>query len=216
MKKEQIAIGKTVDAAVEKGAAALGVPVSSVTYEILQEPKRGFLGFGEMPAKVKVVFELLPLDMAVSFVKTMLDDMEIKAEVTASDTVEEEGHACIDIRGGDSALLIGHHGDTLDQLQLLVNLVANKKGENGDGNAYTRVLVDVEGYRAKREQTLRSLARRTAARVLKYRRSVTLEPMSAYERRIIHSEVQGIAGVSTNSIGQDSNRRVVVYLDNNG
>lgn len=216
MKKEQIATGKTVDAAVEKGAAALGVPVNQVTYEILQEPKRGFLGFGEMPAKVKVVFELLPLDMAVSFVKTVLDDMEIKAEVTASDTVEQEGHARIDIRGGDSALLIGHHGDTLDQFQLLVNLVANKKDEDSDGNAYTRVLVDVEGYRAKREQTLRSLARRTAARVLKYRRSVTLEPMSAYERRIIHSEVQGIAGVSTNSIGQDNNRRVVVYLDNNG
>ncbi len=215
MKKEQIAVGKTVDAAVEKGAAALGVPVSSVTYEILQEPKRGFLGFGELPAKVKVIFELLPLDVAVSFVKTMLDDMDIDAEVTASDTLEEEGHARIDIRGGDSALLIGHHGDTLDQLQLLVNLVANKKDE-GDSAGYTRVLVDVEGYRAKREETLRSLARRTAARVLKYRRSVTLEPMSAYERRIIHSEVQGIAGVATNSIGQDNNRRVVVYLDNNG
>ena len=74
--------------------------------------------------------------------------------------------------------------------------------------------MDIEGYRAKREDTLRNLARRTAARVLKYKRSVTLEPMCAYERRIIHSEIQSISGVMTNSIGVENNRRIVIYLDN--
>ena len=105
------------------------------------------------------------------------------------------------------------HGDTLDQLQYLVNLAANKKFGDDDERNYTRILVDIEGYRQKREQTLRALARRTAARVLKYKRSITLEPMCAYERRIIHSEIQGIQGVVTNSIGVENNRRIVVYLE---
>ena len=120
----------------------------------------------------------------------------------------------IHILGEDAGMLIGHHGETLDQLQYLVNLAANKKNGEDDDRTYTRILVDIEGYRAKREDTLRNLARRTAARVLKYKRSVTLEPMCAYERRIIHSEIQSISGVMTNSIGVENNRRIVIYLDN--
>ena len=108
--------------------------------------------------------------------------------------------------------LIGHHGDTLDAIQYLVNLAVNKKEENEE-RVYTRISVDVENYRAKREETLRSLARRMAERVKKYRRSVTLEPMNPHERRIIHSEVQNIAGVTTVSIGQENSRRVVISLD---
>ena len=212
MRKEYIASGKTLEAAIERGARELGVSPDQVSYEVLAEAKKGFLGFGEQPAKVKVIYELLPIDIGVNFVKTLLEDMQIKADVTLSEN--DEGNKVISIAGDDAGMLIGHHGETLDQLQYLVNLAANKKADEDDDRAYTRILVDIEGYRAKREQTLRNLARRTAARVLKYKRSVTLEPMCAYERRIIHSEVQGISGVMTNSIGVENNRRIVVFLDN--
>ena len=212
MKKEYIASGKTVEAAIERGARELGVSVDQVSYEVIAEAKKGFLGFGEQPAKVKVIYELLPIDIGVNFVKTLIEDMQIEADVTLSEN--DEGNKVISIAGDDAGMLIGHHGETLDQLQYLVNLAANKKADEDDDRAYTRILVDIEGYRAKREQTLRNLARRTAARVLKYKRSVTLEPMCAYERRIIHSEVQGISGVMTNSIGVENNRRIVVFLDN--
>lgn len=212
MKKEYIASGKTVEIAVERGARELGVSPDQVSYEVLAEAKKGFLGFGEQPAKVKVIYELLPIDIGVNFVKTLIEDMQIEADVTLSEN--DEGNKVISIAGDDAGILIGHHGETLDQLQYLVNLAANKKADEDDDRAYTRILVDIEGYRAKREQTLRNLARRTAARVLKYKRSVTLEPMCAYERRIIHSEIQGITGVMTNSIGVENNRRIVVFLDN--
>lgn len=212
MRKEYIASGKTLEAAVERGARELGVSVDQVSYEVIAEAKKGFLGFGEQPAKVKVIYELLPIDIGVNFVKTLIEDMQIEADVTLSEN--DEGNKVISITGDDAGILIGHHGETLDQLQYLVNLAANKKADEEDDREYTRILVDIEGYRAKREQTLRNLARRTAARVLKYKRSVTLEPMCAYERRIIHSEVQGISGVMTNSIGVENNRRIVVFLDN--
>ena len=212
MRKEYIASGKTLEAAVERGARELGVSVDQVSYEVIAEAKKGFLGFGEQPAKVKVIYELLPIDIGVNFVKTLIEDMQIEADISLSEN--DEGNKVISISGDNAGILIGHHGETLDQLQYLVNLAANKKADEEDDRAYTRILVDIEGYRAKREQTLRNLARRTAARVLKYKRSVTLEPMCAYERRIIHSEVQGISGVMTNSIGVENNRRIVVFLDN--
>ena len=212
MRKEYIASGKTLEAAIERGARELGVSVDQVSYEVIAEAKKGFLGFGEQPAKVKVIYELLPIDIGCNFVKTLIEDMQIEAEVSLSEN--DEGNKVISITGDDAGMLIGHHGETLDQLQYLVNLAANKKADEEDDREYTRILVDIEGYRAKREQTLRNLARRTAARVLKYKRSVTLEPMCAYERRIIHSEIQGISGVMTNSIGVENNRRIVVFLDN--
>lgn len=212
MRKEIEAVGKTVEIAVERGARELGVSVDQVTFEVIAEAKKGFLGFGEQPAKVKVIYELFPIDIGYDFVKTLVDDMGIEADISVSDT--DDGNKLISIVGDEAGLLIGHHGETLDQLQYLVNLAANKKAGEDDDRDYTRILVDVEGYRAKREQTLRNLARRTATRVLKYKRSVTLEPMSAYERRIIHSEIQGISGVMTNSIGVENNRRIVVFLDN--
>ncbi len=211
MKKEYVASGKTIEAAVEKGALELGTTVDKVTYEVLTEPKKGFFGLGEVAAKVKVVYELLPINIGTDFVKSLIADMGIEATVTVTET---DGNKVISILGDDAGILIGHHGETLDQLQYLVNLAANKKSDDLDEREYTRIVVDVEGYRKKREETLRSLARRTAARVLKYKRSITLEPMCAYERRIIHSEIQGVSGVTTNSIGVENNRRIVIFLDN--
>ncbi len=148
-------------------------------------------------------------DCSFDFVKTVLSDIGLnaKAELYTLD----DGTRRIIIAGDDASLLIGHHGDTLDSLQYLANLASSRKNIHGERDK-SRVTIDIEGYRAKREETLRALARRMAAKALRNKRSVMLEPMSAYERRIIHSEVQGIEGVSTNSIGSDTNRKIVIYL----
>ena len=148
-------------------------------------------------------------DMSFDFVKTVLTDIGLNAE--AELYACEDGTRRINIVGEDASTLIGHHGDTLDALQYLANLASARKNVNGERDK-SRVTIDIEGYRAKREETLRGLARRMAAKALRNKRSVMLEPMTPYERRIIHSEVQKIEGVSTNSVGSDSNRKIVIYL----
>ena len=148
-------------------------------------------------------------DMSYDFVNKLISNLGINAEAHLYSC--SDGTRRITIDGDDAGMLIGHHGDTLVSLQYLANLASTKK--NADGvRDHSRVTVDIEGYRAKREDTLRALARKKAAQALKNNRSVMLEPMSPYERRIIHSEIQSIEGVSTNSIGSDSNRKIVIYL----
>ena len=209
MKKEITVQAKTVEEAVKNGAAHLGTDENGVVYEVIEEPKRGFLGMGSTPATVKVMYVFKPLEAARSFAQTLIKDLCLDAEVVIHD--DGSGEALMEITGADAGTLIGHHGDTLDAFQYLVNLAANKK--ETDERKYTRISVDIENYREKREQTLRALADRMAQKVKKNGRSVTLEPMNAYERRIIHAQVQGIAGVSTNSVGAEGNRRVVIYLE---
>ena len=148
-------------------------------------------------------------DMSFDFITTLLSDIGLKAE--AKLYAVEDGTRRITIEGEDAAVLIGHHGDTLDALQYLANLACARKNSKGERDK-SRVTIDIEGYRKKREETLRALARRMANKAKKNRRSVMLEPMSAYERRIIHSEIQNIEGVSTNSIGSDNNRKIVIFL----
>ena len=146
---------------------------------------------------------------ALIFVRTTLKNLGLSA--TAEGYIDEEGITRIVVHGSDATMLIGHHGDTLDSFQYLANLAANREFKSGDKN-HNRVTVDIEDYRSKREQTLRALARRMAQKALKYNKNVMLEPMNPYERRIIHSEIQNIEGVSTNSIGSENNRKVVIYL----
>lgn len=148
-------------------------------------------------------------DMSFDFVTTLLSDIGLNA--TAELYSCEDGTRRINIIGDDASTLIGHHGDTLDALQYLANLASARKNAKGERDK-SRVTIDIEGYRAKREATLRALARRMAQKALRNKRSVMLEPMSAYERRIIHSEIQTIEGVSTNSIGSDNNRKIVIFL----
>ena len=148
-------------------------------------------------------------DMSFDFITTLLTDIGLKAE--AKLYAVEDGTRRITIEGEDAAVLIGHHGDTLDALQYLANLACARKNSKGERDK-SRVTIDIEGYRKKREETLRALARRMANKAKRNKRSVMLEPMSAYERRIIHSEIQSIEGVSTNSIGSDNNRKIVIFL----
>ena len=213
MKQELIFTGKTVELALTEAANTLGVEADKLTYEVIEVEKSGFLGIGSTPAKIKVERVVAGEVIAKEFIDTLLSDMEISADVEVIPTRKSDRQ--INIVGDEAGVLIGHHGDTLEALQYLTNLAANKREED-ESRDYVHITVDVENYRSKREATLRSLARRMAAKVQKNGKSVMLEPMSPYERRIIHSEVQGIEGVSTNSIGVDSNRRVVIYLESAG
>ena len=214
MKKEVITTAKTIEEAVAIAVSELGAPnAEKIEYIVLEEPKKGGLfGIGAQNAKISASYTVGGEQNALDFINTLLADMGITADVEMTDG--ENGEKKITVTGESAAVLIGHHGDTLDSLQYLANLAANKRvdGKKGD---YVKVTVDVEGYRAKREETLRALARRMAAKVQKYKKSVMLEPMNPYERRIIHSEIQNIEGVSTNSIGSENNRKIVVFLEEN-
>ena len=210
MKKELIITAKTVEEAKEKAAAELGVAVENIEFEVLEEGKRGFLGIGATEAKVSATYTLGGADIALAFIEQVVADMQLNLTVAKKEGNNDD--ILITVDGEGAGLLIGHHGETLDSLQYLANLAANKKIK-GEKHEYVKVTLDIEGYRAKREETLRALARRMAAKVVKYKKSVMLEPMNPYERRIIHSEVQHVAGVSTNSIGSENNRRVVMFLD---
>ena len=172
-----------------------------------KKPSEAVIPEVEMKMELRSVSE--GEDMSFDFIKTLIADIGLDAE--AELYACEDGTRRIAIKGEDASALIGHHGDTLDALQYLANLASARKNIRGERDK-SRVTIDIGGYRAKREETLRALARRMAAKALRNKRSVMLEPMSAYERRIIHSEVQGIEGVSTNSVGSDNNRKIVIYL----
>ena len=212
MKKEIIITGKTVEEAIEAAVSELGVASKEdIEVTVIEEPKKGLFGIGSAPAKIKAVYTLKGEDLALNFIKQLVADMGLNVCIEMRDDKERDSKL-IDITGEGAGVLIGHHGDTLDSLQYLANLAANKK-VNGEKRSHVRITVDAENYRAKREETLRALARRMADKVLKYKKSVMLEPMNPYERRIIHSEIQGIAGVSTNSIGSENIRKIVIYLE---
>lgn len=212
MKKEITATGKTLDEAIAQAKLLIGSDGDDMEYEILEFPKKGILGIGATPAKIKVTYTVEDENPALNFVKMVVSSLELDAKV--NNTVGEEGELLISIEGEGAGSLIGHHGETLDALQYLASLAANRsEKESGEKSPYTRVSVDAESYRIKREETLRGVARRMANRVLKYKRNVTLEPMNPYERRIIHSEIQNIEGVTTHSVGVDSERRIVITLD---
>ncbi len=210
MKKELIVTAKTVEEAKEKAVLELGVAMEEIEFEVLEEGKRGFLGIGAADAKVSASYTLGGADIALEFIRKIVADMGLN--LTVEKKAGNNDDILITADGEGAGALIGHHGETLDSLQYLANLAANKKIK-GEKRDYVKITLDIEGYRAKREEALRSLARRMAAKVVKYKKSVMLEPMNPYERRIIHSEVQGIEGVSTNSIGSENNRRVVMFLD---
>ena len=221
---EIIVTAKTIDAAVALGAEKLGRDVSAVTYEVLEEPKKGLFGIGSVDAKVKVLSKDTAEELTLNFLNTLIRNMGVNAEAKIVDVNESipEGKSIVEkniaveittLGEGDGrglGILIGHHGDVLDSIQYLANLAASKFPKEETGHQYIKVSIDAENYRAKREEKLKELARRMASKALNYHRNMTLEPMAAYERRIIHSEIQNIKGVHTYSIGADADRRVVI------
>ncbi len=298
MKKEIEISAKTKEEAIAKAVEELGAPSESALFiTVINEGRKGFLGFGSVDATIKAVYQIpdapaekkerrdrrdrnnrrgdrgdrrdraprntevteetienetveehlpgeLPVRqpknktrqnppkarktyenvdpatvkdserMAYEFITNLVANMGLQDVVIAMHPGDNDDMV-ITVDGEAAGVLIGHHGDTLDALQYLANLAANKK-EEGEKREYARITVDVESYRAKREEALRALARKKANQVLKYKKSIMLEPMNPYERRIIHSEIQHMDGVTTNSIGTDNNRRIVIFLEDEG
>ncbi len=206
MKQEVVCTGKTVQDAIDAALAELGRTADEVEVEVLELPKKGGL-FGlrkGSDARVRVTYdkEVTKAEAAQGFVSDVLRAMGIDGSVEVK---EEAESIVLSLNGEDIGSIIGRRGGTLDALQYLTGLVANRV----DGG-YCRITLDCENYREKREKTLEALARRLAQNVARTGKSVTLEPMNPYERRIIHATVQKIPGTTSSSIGDEPNRRVVI------
>lgn len=209
MIKEAICTGASIEEAREKALAELAAPEDiEVKIEVLEMPvKKTFGLFGGAPAKVRASYEESPAGKAIDYLKRVLEGMGIP-DVTVKE-ICEDGHYRLDLDCGENhGAIIGRRGETLDALQYLTSLVANRGAEE-----YIRISLNVGDYREKRDETLRSLARKNANQVLKYGRNVTLEPMNPYERRVIHTTIQEMEGVQSHSVGSDSDRRVVISLE---
>jgi len=271
--------GKTEDEAIAAALSQLGMDRDDVSVEILERAKKGFLGIGASPAKVRVTYEVeeepaakpveqkpvtekKPAPAAVvkerpervekkretpraerrerpqrppekkaevsepvvepvnlgepcndekaqqitAFLEGLLEHLGSTAQIKVY--LDPEGRYKVILEGEKLGALIGRRGETLDAIQQLTNYAVNKGGEKR-----VRVHVDAENYRLKREQSLQRLAHKVAAKAVKYKRNVTLEPMNAYERHVIHTALQDVKGVTTYSMGTDPNRRVIVAYD---
>ena len=205
MQKELIKEAATVEEAVALAAEELGVSVEALDVEVLQEPQKKTLGlFGGCEAQVKVtVKEVDASAEVIAFLKDVLAGMGVEnVDVSA----EWEDRTCrLTLDGEDLGFLIGRHGETLDALQYLCSLVANRVR-----SAFCRVTLNIGNYREKREKTLSGLARRHANQAAKHGRKTSLEPMNPYERRIIHTAVALVDGATSWSVGTEPHRHVVI------
>ncbi len=206
MLKEAIGTAATIEEAQAAAIAQLNAPENAnVTIEVIDIPVKKTLGiFGGNQAKVRAYYEEADYLQAEAFIRTILSGMGIKEVKIEVKEVDEDIHIQLDC-GDDFSQVIGRRGETLDAIQYLTRLNISKNTEG-----YKRVLINVGNYREKREGTLRELARKNAERVKKYGKNVCLDPMNPYERRIVHTTIQDIDGVSSHSIGSDSDRRVVI------
>ena len=199
--------GKTVDDAVNEALREMNLTREDVEITVIYEGSKGFLGmFGAKNAVVKVKRIFNPEKIAENFLREMFLAMGIIVNI---DTKLKDKQLSIELSGDDMGVLIGKRGQTLDSIQYLVNLVVNK------GNApYVSISIDTENYRQRRKETLETLALNLAKKVKQTRKSVVLEPMNPYERRIIHSALQNDRYVTTYSEGEEPHRNVVIVLKN--
>ncbi len=229
MAKVAEGIGKTYDEAVQNGLNKIGLSKEEVTVEIVKEPKKTFFSILE-PRQVKVIvtekeqvkvkesknekaIESIELtatekqeveEKILCFLKEYLKRLEIDLAITIK---EEKGVLVVSMNGESSGLIIGHRGETLEALQVLLSSIVNKGKEK-----HLKIIVDAENYRAKRVSSLKELALRQASQVVKRGKSHTFEPMSAFERKAIHTALQDHPKVKTHSIGEEPYRKVVISL----
>lgn len=199
---------KSVDEALDLALKELGVGIEEVDYYVVDEPSKGLFGLlGGKEARVRVSIKEGPRQRAVEFLEELLFTMGIRAKVEAEAIGSDQVN--INISGEDMGIIIGKRGETLDAIQYLTSLVVNKTESE-----YIRVSIDTENYRQKRKESLIALANRIAGKVSKSGKRYTLEPMSAYERRIIHFALQENGAVATHSIGEEPYRKIVVVPNN--
>ncbi len=224
--------GKNLDEAKKAAALELGVDVDDILYEILENATSGFFGINAKPCIISAwleddgfsrpIKEKKPVPVkekkkvkteafsnedsakAEEFLGKVLSLMNINAEFSVS---KEEDTLNIEVKGENMGAVIGRRGETLDALQYLTSIVVNKGKDD-----YTKISLDAENYRKKRADALEKLANKVADKVIKNRRNFTLEPMNPFERRVIHSTLQSNNMVTTYSVGEEPNRRVVVSL----
>jgi len=196
--------GRTEEEAIEAALEQLGMSRDDVSVEIVEQARTGFLGLKNTPAVVKVLYEATEekTEQIDIFLAGLFErmDIDVSFEIT-----EAEGSINVVLTGKDPGALIGRRGETLDAIQHLTNYVINRSV-----SGRVRINLDAENYRQRRNEALENLATRTAGKVIKYRRNMTLDPMNAYERHVIHSALQEHTQVSTFSVGSEPNRRVVV------
>ncbi|MDE6891443.1 MAG: protein jag [Lachnospiraceae bacterium] len=198
---------KTVNDAITEACQKFTITSDKLDYEVVEEGSSGFLGIGSKPAVIKARVKCSSVqEKASDFLKDVFDAMNLAVNMDIKYD-EDSRHLNIDLSGEEMGILIGKRGQTLDSLQYLVSLVVNKGAEE-----YVRVKVDTEDYRKRRKETLENLAKNIAYKVKRTKRSVSLEPMNPYERRIIHSALQNDKYVTTHSEGEEPFRRVVVTL----
>lgn len=204
--------GSTEEEAIEAALKQLGLSRDDISVEVLERGKKGFLGIGNVPAKVRVSYETHDsrVDQLEKFLTGLFERMGVEADISTEEN-KEDNTISVELSGSNIGALIGRRGETLDAIQHLSNYVIN----SGDGER-TRINIDAENYRAKRTEALENLAKKVAGKVVKYHRNVTLEPMNAYERHVIHTALQDFEGVTTYSTGTEPNRRVVVAYEHNG
>ena len=202
---------KTVNEAITEACQQFSVPSDKLEYEVIDEGSTGFLGFNAKPAIINARVKeeeivMNPEEKAKEFLSDVFKSMNMAVVIDAKYN-ETEKVLDLDLSGEDMGVLIGKRGQTLDSLQYLTSLVVNKGEED-----YIRVKVDTENYRQRRKETLENLAKNISFKVKRTKRSVSLEPMNPYERRIIHSALQNDKYVQTHSEGEEPYRRVVVTL----
>ena len=194
---------KTVEEAVMAAVRELGIEREEAEIEVLEEPSRGILGFiGAKPARVRVSVKDTPQKRAEELLQSVFRAMNLDVKMTCR-TGERE--ILINVEGPEAGVLIGRRGETLDALQYLINLSVNK-----NFSEKKKVLIDVEGYRSRREETLQKLALKMAEKAKKKGKSIALEPMSSQERRIIHTALQGRNDIYTYSEGEEPFRKIVI------
>ena len=199
---------KTVDDAIIQASVQLGVSSDKLQYEVVEKGSTGLLGglIGSKPAVIRARKVDSIDDKACEFLNSVFHAMGISVEIDTK-LNEEDKELEVNLSGDEMGILIGKRGQTLDSLQYLLSLVVNK-----ESNDYLRVKLDTENYRERRKETLETLAKNIAYKVKRTRRSVSLEPMNPYERRIIHSALQNDKYVFTRSEGEEPFRHVVIAL----
>ncbi len=197
---------KSVDEAVKAALDELGCDIEAVVVEVVEEGSKGLLGFiGNKPAVVRVTIKATPEEHARKVVDEILTKMKIDYQINKVEA--DHGTVRINIVGNDMGLLIGRKGETLNSLQYIAGLIINRQL-----NEKVRLVLDVEDYRKKREESLESLALRLSDKVKSTQKNVVMRPMSSQERRIVHTVLQEDPQISTYSMGDEPNRKVVISL----
>ena len=197
---------KTVEDALTEASVKLGTTSDKIEYEVIEKGNSGFLGIGSKKAVIRAFVKTSPEELVKEFLDSVFKamDMEVELDIKVD---EDEKMIDVELKGDDMGILIGKRGQTLDSLQYLTNLALNKHSDN-----YFKVKVDTEDYRNRRKETLENLAHNIAYKVKRTKRSVELEPMNPFERRVIHSALQNDKYVTTHSEGEEPYRHVVVTL----